>query len=74
MIIFGLLAVLAIVAGAALIIFAFVDPPGSLFWINDVEIMILTRYVPGSAQRFVFGFMLMIGVPYLLFGVFSNHL
>ena len=74
MILFGLLAVLAIVAGAALILFAFIHPPDTFYWVNDIEIMILTRYIPGGAQRFIFGFMLIFGVPYLLFGVLSNHL
>jgi hypothetical protein len=74
MIVFGLLAVLAIVAGLALIIFAFVYPPPSLSWIQEIEIDIIVHYIPGGVQRFIFGCLLMVGVPYLLFGVFSNHL
>lgn len=74
MMIFGLLAVLAIACGAMLIIFSFVEPPSELTFVRDIEFYFLTRYIPGSWQRFLIGMLLIFGVPFLLFGVFSNHL
>jgi hypothetical protein len=74
MIIFGLLAVLSIACGAMLIIFSFIDPPSELSFVRDIEFYYLTRYIPGGLQRFLVGMLLIFGVPFLLFGVFSNHL
>lgn len=74
MMLFGLLAVLAIACGAMLVIFSFVEPPAQLMWVRDIEWSYLTSYVPGGAQRFVIGIAIALGVPFLLFGVLSNHL
>lgn len=74
MLLFGLLAVLAIASGAMLVIFSFVEPPHQLGFVRDIEFYYLTRYIPGSVQRLAVGVFLAVGVPFLLFGVFSNHL
>ena len=74
MILFGLIAVVALVVGAALVIFAFVEPPGQLSWINNIELTPLTAYMPASTQRFLLGLLIAFGIPFLLFGVLSNNM
>lgn len=74
MIIFGLIAVLALAFGALLCIFGFVHPPYQLSWMENFYLEPLTPYVPAGMQRFFLGLLIALGVPFLLFGVLSNNL
>ncbi|NUO54389.1 MAG: hypothetical protein HOV80_36555 [Polyangiaceae bacterium] len=74
MILFGLIAVAALVFGAILVIFSFVNPPYQFGWVENFHIDPLVPYIPAGMQRFIFGLLFALGVPFLLFGVLSNNL
>jgi hypothetical protein len=73
-ILFGLIAVVALVFGATLVIFSFVNPPYQLSWVENFHIDPLVPYIPAAMQRFIFGLLFGLGIPFLLFGVLSNNL
>lgn len=74
MILFGIIAVLALAFGAMLCIFSFVSPPNELSFVESFHFDSLVVYIPAGMQRFIFGLLFAVGVPFLLFGVLSNNL
>ena len=74
MILFGIIAVIALAFGAMLCIFSFVSPPHELSFVENFHFDPLVPYIPAGMQRFIFGLMFGLGIPFVLFGVLSNNL
>jgi hypothetical protein len=73
-ILFGLIAVIALACGGMLCIFGFTHPPASLSWIEGLYFEPLSPWLPPRLQRFLLGLLIALGVPFFLFGVLSNNL